>query len=148
MNVGNTNKAKALGMPYGTANNKLRKALLFRFAKLLGLDTCYQCKTPITELADFSIEHKIPWMGAKSPSEAFFDLDNIAFSHLVCNAKAGEKRFQFKLGHTDARIPVLDGTAWCGKCGEQPIANFTKNKFRWNGLQDLCRPCRSKYRKG
>ncbi len=39
----------------------------------------------------FSIEHKDPWLDCENPSEKFFDLANISFSHLSCNAKASRK---------------------------------------------------------
>jgi hypothetical protein len=38
-----------------------------------------------------SIEHKEAWMGAADPLASFFDLENIAFSHLSCNCSAASK---------------------------------------------------------
>lgn len=74
-------------MNVSTANNRLRKKLLFHFAKLLGLDDCYRCHKKIKNLEEFSIEHKESWMSSKNSLDKFFDLDNIAFSHLICNIK-------------------------------------------------------------
>ena len=42
-------------------------------------------------MSDLSIEHKVPWMSADNPIDAFFDLDNIAFSHLKCNVMVSNR---------------------------------------------------------
>lgn len=82
-------KRKAqLGMDPGTAQNRLRKTLLFTMAQKLGLDTCYRCGKLITQESEFSIEHKEPWLDSEDPIDRFFNLDNIAFSHLKCNVEA------------------------------------------------------------
>lgn len=78
-------------MPHGTANGKLRKMLLFYFVKKLNIDICYRCKKRIVKLKDFSVDHKKSWMYADNPIEAFFDIENIAFSHIKCNI-GGAKR--------------------------------------------------------
>jgi len=88
MSNSNQDKARLLGMPFGTANNKLRKSLLFSFAWQLGLRDCYRCENPIDNIDDFSIEHKSAWSKSADPLLAFFDLSNIAFSHLRCNTGA------------------------------------------------------------
>ena len=87
-----TNKKKAvqLGMPFGTANAKLRKNILFELVKKLGLDICYQCGGKIESVDTLSIEHKVAWLDSSDPKKFFFDLDNIAFSHLSCNI--GERK--------------------------------------------------------
>lgn len=143
----NAKRAKLLGMPMGTAANKLRKALLYKFAKDLGLDECFQCGLAIASLEDFSIEHKKPWQGAANPLESFMDLENIAFSHLSCNSRAGEKPNGFKAGNTPtSKVDPGPGNAWCSKCGVRPRSEFTSNKYRWSQVADLCKDCRSKYR--
>src|SRR3954466_13344453 len=76
-------KAEELGMPFGTASNRLRKLLLFHYVKKAGHDICFKCSTPIETVEEFSIEHKQPWLYISS--DLFWDLDNIAFSHLKCN---------------------------------------------------------------
>ncbi len=149
MKTSNINKNIALNMPYGTASSILRKSLLFDFSKKLSLDVCFQCNEKILTLREFSIEHKIPWLRAENPKESFFDLNNIAFSHLSCNAKAGRKsqEFQFQPGHIPKNKKILiEGMAWCGKCGERPLENFSKNRRKSKGLQDICKKCRSTYR--
>ena len=83
----NTNKIRhiQLGMPFGTAQNKLRKAIMFQMIQRVSLDVCFQCGKKIETIDELSIEHKIPWMNSYNPIKLFFDLDNIAFSHLRCN---------------------------------------------------------------
>lgn len=81
--------ARLLGKSFGAACTELKKRMLFHFAKKLGMDTCYRCGKPILTVAEFSIEHKKGWRGAPDPKAAFYDLNNIAFSHLSCNSSAG-----------------------------------------------------------
>lgn len=81
-------KTKQLGMNPGTAFHRLRKSILFSFAQKLGFNWCYQCATEIKDISKFTIEHKKPWLDSGNPSEDFFNLDNIAFSHASCNYSA------------------------------------------------------------
>ena len=68
-------KTKQLGMNPGTASNRLKKAILFSFAKRLDLNWCYQCGAEITDIQKFTIEHKKPWLDSNSPKDLFFNLD-------------------------------------------------------------------------
>ena len=91
----NTNKKKAeqLGMPPGTANARLRKLIMFNLVQQTNRDICFQCGERIDNVKDFSIEHKKAWLD--NDSELFWDLENIAFSHLHCNIGArrtGQKK--------------------------------------------------------
>lgn len=81
-------KTLLLGENFSTANAKLRKSILFDLIKRLQLDTCYRCKLRIDNIKDLSIEHKQSWQRSNDPKKAFYDLDNIAFSHLECNSAA------------------------------------------------------------
>lgn len=81
------NKSEVLGMSYGTACNRLRKMILFKLVKDTGLNICHQCGKPIEHIDELSIEHKKAWLNADNPIETFFDLENIAFSHLSCNIR-------------------------------------------------------------
>ena len=85
-------KESQLGEPYGTACNKLRKMILFSLIKELNKDVCFQCGLNIEEISDLSIEHKIPWLDSENAVELYFDINNIAFSHLSCNIKASRNR--------------------------------------------------------
>ena len=80
-----------LGIDKGTASNKLKKQLLFHYVKLAGHDTCHRCGEKIADVDDFSVEHKVDWLHSKDPVKLFYNVDNIAFSHLHCNTKAGKK---------------------------------------------------------
>lgn len=96
-------KAAQLGMPIGTASNRLRKSIIFNLLKKANLNYCFQCGGEIEDIADLSIEHKIPYLDSEDPVGLFFDLDNIAFSHLKCNVDA--RRIPHKLtGLDDPRM--------------------------------------------
>ena len=76
-------KAETLGMPHGTATSKLRKNILFSLLQKYKEDDCYRCGAIIETVDDLSIEHKEPWEGVSA--DLFWNLDNIAFSHVRCN---------------------------------------------------------------
>lgn len=140
MKNSNAIKDAALGMPHGTAGHQLRKGLLFKFAAQLGLTVCFNCGKIIESVDDLSIEHKLPWLNADNPREAFFDLDNIAFSHLRCNVPHDPywKKIK-KIGP--------DGTSWCSSCQEfLSVENFTKDMQRHDGLCNKCKKCTSRAR--
>lgn len=82
-------KHNQLGMNPSTASGRLVKDLLFKFITEAG-HVCHQCGKEMSR-DDFSIEHKTPWLDSENPQKLFFDLDNIAFSHKVCNTKAARK---------------------------------------------------------
>lgn len=86
----NTNKEDALGMSYGKARAKLIKSIMFKSVCDAGNNSCFHCGFPMT-LETISIEHKESWLRSANPIEKFFDLDNISFSHEVCNYKAAHK---------------------------------------------------------
>ena len=78
-------KSKQLGIPYGTAGNRLRKALLFKYVKKCHEDICFKCNKKIILIEDFTIEHKVPWQNKHV--SLFWDLGNISFSHKKCNKR-------------------------------------------------------------
>src|SRR6185369_14381576 len=94
----NNNKKKEdqLGMPFGTANARLRKSLLFHLVKKLKEANCFVCGNEIESLDDFSIEHKIPYLDSEKVIELFFDVENIAFSHLSCNIGSSRKSKKYE----------------------------------------------------
>lgn len=102
-------KASELGMPFGTASNRLRKMILFRFSQMLGKDICFRCGRRIDKVDDLSIEHKRPWLGVDVA--LFWDLDNVAFSHLRCN-RPDPERHAVACG----RKVGPPGTRWCWMC--------------------------------
>ena len=84
----NKKKTEQLGMSIGTASGRLRKQILFDLVQKINQDICHHCKEKIESERELSIEHKIPWLDSENPKKRFFDLDNIAFSHLSCNSSA------------------------------------------------------------
>lgn len=81
------NKHDQLGMNPSTASGRLVKDILFSLIVETGKNICFHCQKEINR-KNFSIEHKIPWLHSEDPKKLFFDLGNIAFSHLKCNIAA------------------------------------------------------------
>lgn len=123
----NIKKAEQLGMPIGTASGKLRKSLFFEFLKRLNLHYCFQCGSEICSEDELSIEHKIPYLDSENPVKLFFDLDNIAFSHLSCNCGASRREV---IEHGTSAY--THGRCRCDICRK---ANTEKqSKYRNNGF--------------
>lgn len=74
-----------LGMSYGSARGRLDRIIMFEQAKRLGELNCYRCGKPIESVKDFTVDHKHPWLHMNA--DLFWSLENIAFSHHVCNSK-------------------------------------------------------------
>ena len=85
-------KERLLGESYGAATARLRKQVLFQLLVNQGLNVCFQCGKEIETAGEVSVEHKRPWMSAEDPIASFYDLDNIAISHLRCNVRAGNHK--------------------------------------------------------
>lgn len=79
----NATKATQLGMPFGTACARLKKMICFQLLQRLGEDTCFKCSGKIEHIAELTVEHKKPWQHVDTA--LFWDLNNIAWSHLACN---------------------------------------------------------------
>lgn len=92
-------KRDQLGMHPATAAHKLKKKIMFSMMCVLGLDTCWQCGKKIETVDDLSVEHKIPWLDSDDPVGLYFDLNNIAFSHLSCNSGSARKKRGTKAKH-------------------------------------------------
>lgn len=86
----NDKKSKQLGMSFGTAQNRLRKQIMFDLLNRLDKLLCFRCSKKITTVHELSVDHKQPWLD--SETDLFWDLNNIAFSHLSCNCKARKSR--------------------------------------------------------
>jgi hypothetical protein len=128
----NARKNETLGMPYGTATGKLRKNVLFSLLQRHEENVCVRCNAVIADIDDLSIEHIKPWEGISA--DLFWDLDNVAFSHIKCN----------RPHRTDGLRKVgPEGTAWCIRHKDfQPVEEFHKNPSRWNGLSPYCKECK------
>jgi hypothetical protein len=150
MNNSNRRKKEFLGMPIGTASNRLRKMVLLRLLKRLDEDICFRCGKRIISSEDLSVEHKEDWLG-NDPS-LFWNLDNVAFSHRLCNSLAADhgvgahERGMATANKTRKVGPP--GTSWCSGCQQfLPLGNFHLNPSGRNGVHWYCRQC-VKLRKG
>ena len=132
-------KSRQLGMPHSTANYRLRKMILFSLLKEFHKNHCFRCGKVIKTIEELSIEHKVPWLHKENATELFFDLNNIAFSHLSCNCGAsGDTR----------KIVSPEGMSWCCACKQhKPIDDFIKNKSRPTGIHNECKICHYKLKK-
>jgi hypothetical protein len=92
-------RAKQLGMPFGTACNRLRKSIMFSLIQETKKDNCYRCGNKIERDTDLSIEHPTSWLDSEDPKGLFWSLENIAFSHLSCNSGASVSPLKGKLKH-------------------------------------------------
>lgn len=135
MSKSNENKSRTLGMPFGTACNRLRKNILFHLLQKLKENICFKCGVSITTVNDLSIEHKKPWESRSA--ELFWDLENITFSHLRCNTP-------HKQGGGSNRIERPEGFNWCYSCrAMKPVDEFYKDALRKTGLANLCIQCKT-----
>jgi hypothetical protein len=131
----NERKNQTLGMPHGTASSRLRKNILFHLLKKHGENYCFKCSELIEIVDDLSIEHKQPWEGISA--ELFWDLDNIAFSHLHCNRP-------HRNGGGDNRILYPNGKAWCSDCKRfKSVDDFNADSSRASNTDVVCRVCKS-----
>lgn len=135
----NSVKAGFLGMPYGTAMGRLRKMVVFDLLKRHGENVCFRCARPIENVDALSIEHKQPWLNVDT--KLFWDLENLAFSHLTCNRPDRP--------NGPPRKDAPPGTAWCSRHQKPvPISEFGRDPRKWNGVAAYCNPCRKEMRWG
>ena len=118
-------KTKQLGMNFSTAQGRLRKNVMFALMIRCGLNNCHQCGEKIENPEDLSIEHKIPWLDSEIPRKLFWDLDNLAFSHLSCNS-AASKRPKGKTKHGTINAYERHGC----RCDQCCVAKSIKNSKR------------------
>ena len=127
--MSNEDKSALLGLNFSTANQRLRKLIMWSLVKEVGKDTCFRCGEQIEDVDDLSIEHKEPWQGTNNPRAAFFDLKNIAFSHLRCNNRQpSPERTHCSEGHLlvgDNIIQKARGERVCRECNRvQALENW------------------------
>lgn len=118
-----------LGVSFSTANQRLRKMILFHLLRKHDENLCFKCGKVIEKIDDLSIEHKEPWEGISV--ELFWDMENITFSHIRCNLP---HRYPGKW------IERPEGTNWCvpGKHFAL-VEEFYKNADGVLGLQSWCK---------
>lgn len=102
-----TKSADQLGMDWAKARYKLSKMLLFKMAHEAGYGDCFQCGRLIDDIDTFSVDHKQPWRDVDAA--LFWDLNNIAFSHLSCNSRAAKRG-------GEPIPPIGDNEKYCGRC--------------------------------
>jgi hypothetical protein len=125
-----------LGMYTTTAYARLRKQIFFQLVQQSGRDICFVCEKPIECAQELSVEHKIPWL--QNPDDLFWDLDNIAFSHLNCNIKRNQ---------APHKNNYPEGMWWChGHQQFLPVDNFSlhtePNKDGSFRPRHKCKECR------
>lgn len=124
-------KSQFLGVPFGTATSRLRKLVLFDVLKRHNENVCFKCALPIETADELSIEHKQPW--ENRDVALFWDLDNIAFSHLRCN----KQHYQ---GTVKLRKVCAENKSWCSfhkTCHN--IDEFYPSQSKWSGRHNVCK---------
>lgn len=122
----NEKRTLLLGISIGTATARLRKAILFRLVVKCGEDICYRCGKRIETVEELSIEHKAAWMSAADPVAAFFDQNNLSFSHHACNVGAASQ--PNKKYATQREYKRAESARY-----------YEKNKDRWNQIRNARR---------
>lgn len=97
-------KAALLGMPVGTAERKLRKAIIHELASQCGRNVCRWCGLEISDPDELAVTHIEDW--EESPA-LYFDLGNVALSHASCAAARGGRR-QGKKSEMKVEVSVED----------------------------------------
>ena len=130
--MSNEDKSALLGLNFSTATQRLRKLILWSIVRETNRDICFRCSQRIESVDDLSIEHKQPWQSAPDPRTAFFDLNNIAFSHLWCNHRQyPPERIECSQGHALTGGNVIwkmRGEKVCREC------NRVKARENWHRL--------------
>lgn len=86
MSVGQAERRRTqLGMNHGAAHHRLKKMVMFHLLARHHENTCYRCGEEISSADELSIEHKKPWENISA--DLFWDMSNIAFSHVRCNCR-------------------------------------------------------------
>lgn len=88
-------KALQLGMNPSTAQGRLVKDILWSLVVETNKHSCIKCGE-LMNRETFSIEHVKPWLDSDDPVVLFFDISNIAFSHLKCNISDARKVNRYK----------------------------------------------------
>ena len=116
---GNKRHSDFLGMAFGTASARLRKMILLDLLKRHKENVCYRCGLTIESRLELSIEHKKPWLGVDAA--LFWDLNNIAFSHMQCNASMPNEQRRRELVHGTLSGYCYRGCR-CQQCREAGMA--------------------------
>ena len=125
-----------LGMNQGTASRHLRNAMLLMLAQKCGMDHCFRCGLKIESVKELSLDHKQDWLNVDVA--LYWDLNNIAFSHLKCNTVHQR---------TNRALHAPVGKAWCSIHREYlPVERFYRNRRNASGYGTCCSECFEKQR--
>lgn len=80
-----------LNMSFSKASYLLKKQLFYSLLKQKQLHICYRCNNEISNCKELSIDHIEDWLSSANPKFSFYNLDNLAYSHLTCNIKAQKR---------------------------------------------------------
>lgn len=122
-------KKEQLGMNPSTASGRLVKDVLWKLIVETRQNMCYACSGEMTR-ETFSVEHKTPWLDSEDPVGLYFDLENVSFSHKVCNYSRA-RNFQGDKTHCPSGHPY-DGE------------NVQKRKTSKGHNSRACLPCKKK----
>ena len=120
----NYRKEKALGMAFGTASHRLRRAFMFRLAVKCGEADCYRCGKPIVSPEDMSLDHMEDWLYAEDPKGVFFDVENVRLSHKECNTRCRMTSKRNSSGKSKYK-----GVAWRKDRGKWRATVFANKKI-------------------
>ena len=98
-------RAALLGMPYGTAEKHLRKSVIYELARQCGKNFCRWCGATISSPEDLAVVHIQDW---SDDADRFWDLSNVAFSHVSCAARMGGIQQEVKKVER-IKVTVIDG---------------------------------------
>jgi hypothetical protein len=135
MPTSNQRRAEILGMPFGTACNKLRWMVMFDLLRRHEENVCFKCGKMILKAEDLTLEHKETWQDGGPV--LFWDLNNIAFSHQKCNLPKGIVRRE-----------IVNGMLWYSNCEQyKSVSCFHREKKQRTGYALLCKDCSNFKRK-
>lgn len=127
--MGNKKKSDQLGLNYSTASSRLKKKILFNLLVRLKENYCFQCSSEIESVDELSIEHKIPWLD--NSVDLFWDLDNIAFSHISCNSGAARNYNKGRSKHPSIKAYNSRGCR-CDEC-KKIASKYRRKKYLVTG---------------
>jgi len=125
----NRQKEAVLGMPFGTACGRLRRIMMFELLRRHNENVCYRCGGLIEGADDLTLEHKQSWQ--TNGAALFWDVNNIAFSHVRCNIRDGYVKRE-----------IIDGKLWCPSCSQSlSIECFHRERRERTGYAPRCKSC-------
>jgi len=127
-----TNKKLQLGMNPSTASARLTKDLLFKFVVEAG-HKCHRCGGELTR-ETFSMDHKKDWLHSDDPVGLYFDLENIAFSHFVCNTEASTRKKRVYTTPEERRKAQTETKKrWYGKQDKEKMVAKRRRQYEKHG---------------